>query len=132
MGMYDIVKVKIELPDYSGPMDDFQTKSLSSRLDEYTINENGRLIHHTTEWVIVPENEKKHEFHLFNVEPTGDEDENYHGYINFYTIFELEGMIDFEAKFTDGRLVEIQNQKTGTIKRYDDLDNNRKESASGT
>ena len=124
MGMFDDLKVEIELPDYNGPSDNFQTKSLDRAMDGFTINKEGRLIHHTTKWVDVSEDEKKHEFHLFNVESTGNVDRNYHGWINFYTIVGNDPeLTEFNAKFTDGCLVEVQNVKTGTIRRYNDSSN---------
>ena len=123
MGMFDTIKCEVELPDYHGRMNDFQSKDLDRAMDGYTITEEGRLIHHTVKYVDVPEEEKSHEFHLWNTVPAGDVDRNFHGWLNFYTIDETlseddQDLIEFNAKFTDGYLVEVENVKTGSIRRY--------------
>lgn len=81
MGMFDDVKCEVPLPDgYNGEW--FQTKDFEcSMLDKYVIRADGRLLRY-------------------------DEDTNFHGILNFY---DLKNGVwhEYNAKFTDGKLIEI-------------------------
>lgn len=62
--------------------DDYQTKDFDCTLSDYSI-EYGRLF-------------------VLSCEPTSKKDIHYHGTLNFYN-----GSVEYNAKFTDGVLVEI-------------------------
>ena len=114
MGMYDHLKVSFQLPDFpKDPPYILQTKNLDCLMDEYSINEQGRLIHHTCEWEPVPDEElpyphlpcigsmrKKEGSHK-------DVDLNYHGYITACEFHTDDVFYDYRFKFTDGKLVEV-------------------------
>jgi hypothetical protein len=108
MGLYDTLKINYPLPDIPKSeiqMLEFQTKSLSSTMDNYTINEKGELILHEVEWEEVPEEERpfygKPEWeHLLSKFvgsmksiPIGDKLINYTGIINFYTNMSDGGLL---------------------------------------
>lgn len=107
MGMFDIIRTNYRLPNievsedltlvfnagntkHFGYETEFQTKDLECVLDRYLISSHGRLI--LTSGQV-------------------NEDVNYHGRIIFYTTVKkpLGGgyYIEYHAKFTDGKLVEI-------------------------
>lgn len=62
MGVFDTVECLYPLPEgYEHLQEDsFQTKSLYSTLDTYTINRKGRLIHHRPQYEEVPEEEREY------------------------------------------------------------------------
>lgn len=100
MGMYDYVHVEVPLPDGT-PMDGrgayFQTKDFPApNLEHYTITKTGRL-HKTISYG--PGRESL------------PQDMNFHGILTFYTMLngpnEPTDWREFNAKFTDGQLVEI-------------------------
>jgi hypothetical protein len=82
MGMFDNVQSEVPLPDgYSGY---FQTKDFDDPyLENYLIRADGRLVH----------------------EQRGDT--NFHGILNFYCYAAGGVWHEYNAKFTDGQLVEI-------------------------
>jgi len=82
MGMFDEIEVKVPLPGLERPKTNwFQTKDLECLLDRYSI-EDGILLKEGVPC-------------------------DYHGYIVFYTS-EMEKWFEYEAKFTDGKLVSIE------------------------
>lgn len=58
MGLFDNIYVEYPLPDPEVQFEVFQTKSLGPAMDDYTIDTNGRLIHHTKFYESVPEEER--------------------------------------------------------------------------
>lgn len=91
MGLFDDVRCDVPLPDgfEGGRWGQFQTKTFPEPyMEKYTITREGRLLHQPS---------LKHE-------PT---DTNYHGILNFYG-GDTEGeWREYNAKFTDGQLVDI-------------------------
>lgn len=97
MGLFDYVRCDAPLPDGKPtPPDLFQTKDFDfPYMERYVITEAGRLVklkvtYGGPEWMSTPE----------------DKDLNWHGYLNFYG-GEVNEWREFNAKFTDGQLVEI-------------------------
>lgn len=107
MGLYDVVRTNFRLPDIEinenltlyfnrgnlrefGYETEFQTKDFDCALDQYLISSRGRL---------------------FIKNGLENEDTNYHGMMSFYTsIWPPIGggyFIEFHAKFTDGKLVQV-------------------------
>jgi len=96
MGMYDSVVCNAPLPTVEGaptPSNDFQTKDFHRALDLYTITAEGKLLFDSgwpgTDGEACPPKEI-----------------TFHGILNFYT-FEGDNWFEYNAKFTDGRLIEI-------------------------
>ena len=63
MGMFDYITCHYPLPgqDFNivWPADDpFQTKSFECMMEDYTITEDGRIIHHTVRYETVPDEER--------------------------------------------------------------------------
>lgn len=58
MGMFDEIYVEYQLPDPEVQFEVFQTKSFHRAMDKYTIDTNGRLIHHMKFYEEVPEEER--------------------------------------------------------------------------
>ena len=58
MGMFDEVRVEYPLPDPEAQGLVFQTKSLDSLLDDFTVTHDGRLILHAVDFDTVPEEER--------------------------------------------------------------------------
>jgi hypothetical protein len=84
MGMYDDVTCEHALPGEPKPKDNyFQTKDFDRLMDHYTITANGRLLKEKAEV-------------------------QFHGMLNFYTYTNDDMWFEYEAKFADGRLIEIQ------------------------
>ena len=123
MGLFDTIK-------YKGK--EYQTKSLECLMDVYTITESGRLVHDICHMETIPESEWPKDDNLSEFQKTfgkwrwvtdqKDVDTNYHGYLNFYTSNENGEWEEYNAKFTDGTLVEItpvkdnQNENTCPIR----------------
>ena len=101
MGMFDDVRCLMPLPDYpAGYSREFQTKDFEpSVLAQYEITEAGRLILLNDGFQSDAESKSV--------------DTEYHGMLNFYTVFPEDGNSDkswweFNAKFTDGQCVGIE------------------------
>ncbi len=117
MGMYDYVDCRVPLPDARPtPPCLFQTKDLSCELEKFTINDDGRLIHHSVRYEEVPKAERPYPNDdgilgfcgAIKSIPTGDVDLNFHGVLEFYDYnVDTKEWREFNAKFTDGKLVEI-------------------------
>ena len=98
MGMFDYVKCEVELPDGKTNECEFQTKDFDDPyLETYTITAEGRLIHDAVRYDIDPPD--KH---------VGKVDMNFHGVLNFYGGLGVDEWREFNAKFTDGKLVGIE------------------------
>ena len=101
MGMFDDLRCDMPLPDAEASGLEighwFQTKDMDCYLDKYAITEHGRLI--ALDWdaqgqVFIP-----------------GADKNYHGMLNFYTLTMDKRWFEYDAKFTDGKVTEIQGGK---------------------
>ncbi|MDI3563577.1 hypothetical protein [Bradyrhizobium sp. Arg816] len=94
MGMFDYVKCELPLPD--GWKGELQTKDFEDPyLETYTIRADGRLIRRRPKYDIDPPGTAY-----------GEIDTNFHGILNFYGLEDGEWH-EYDAKFTDGQLVEI-------------------------
>lgn len=92
MGMFDDVICRRRMPD-GHQQAAYQTKDFNCLLDTYEITDEGRLIQ--VEW-----NEATKEW-MFK------RDTHFHGFLNFYTFTKDEKWFEYNAKFTNGQLVEI-------------------------
>jgi hypothetical protein len=118
MGMFDYVRCDVPLPDgFSGEL---QTKDFDCPyMDVYTISADGRLMERYVEREEpVPESEWKYVGSTHPLEKIrhehsktkiiyGERDTNYHGWLNFYG-GSADEWHEYNAKFTDGQLVEIK------------------------
>jgi len=104
MGMFDDVKVEVPLPD-GAILSGFQTKDFDCLLDAYTIRADGEL------W---------REVWSFD-EPGRMERVDFHGRFRFYTFSDESNAMtswhEYEAKFTDGKLVEITVLKSPLVEK---------------
>jgi hypothetical protein len=115
MGMFDHLICEMPLPAQPRPPRShrFQTKDTEPQfLERFTINADGRLIHHTVRYEEVPRAELPYPDMPFigamREIPTGNVDTNFHGYLKFHTYDgETREWWRYEAKFTDGQCVEI-------------------------
>ena len=94
MGMFDDIRCRKPLPD--GCTEEwFQTKDLGCDLSKFEIDGDGRLMRFGEGF--------------WGEEPlTEPEDMEHHGYLNFYTSDSAGIWHEYDAKFTDGKLVEIK------------------------
>ena len=121
MGMFDDITCEKELPGLTEKIA-FQTKDTPAQyLEPYAITEAGRLVHILRECHDVPENERPlygtPEFDMpgsmsklfgsVKWVKIGEEDLNYHGWLNFYGNDSKGEWWEFNAKFTDGVMVEV-------------------------
>ena len=102
MGMYDSIEITNNIEN--GPLvGEYQTKSLENALYTYYIKDN-RLILKMYRYETVPEDERTHPiFGILRAVYLGDEDTNYHGWIDIYGVDET-----WKLKFTDGELVKTE------------------------
>ena len=105
--MYDKLTCEMPLPDGFTRTNDFYTKSLDNVLDQYTITAEGELWCEPYPWAETESTNRK------------PERIPYHGWISFYTGFitpydpekpkaRLRVWLEYDAKFTDGKCVEIK------------------------
>ena len=121
MGFFDNIKLSsiINLPEFEGNIlkTEWQTKDIQDPcMDTYLIKDN-RLIKICHEWEEVPMGERVNvagmNVPLIRPKKTWEEDTNYHGKFNFYTMIQEPGdtgkdvWYEYQAKFTDGELVNI-------------------------
>jgi len=114
MGMFDEVSVYFQLPDLKKPPPyTVQTKEFECRLDQYTIDETGRLILTTWEWEKTPEKELPYPDMPFfgcmrKVKGSKKEvDTHYHGCFIGCEMDEDKVLHRFKFKFTDGKFVDV-------------------------
>lgn len=128
MGLYDQVRIEngldIDLPDFDGDPSqvEWQTKTFSRpQLDVYKVTEDRRLLKEDAEYEVRPEEERpRYDEEIGGFESEweklagilkkthkGWSDTNYHGILEFHATVDGERYA-YEAKFTDGELVEIQ------------------------
>ena len=144
--MFDEIRCEYPLPE-SGyrlpPGHTFQTKSLGSRLDNYTITADGRLILHKVRRERVPEEERPYygtpewednpRHRLLGstrTVPVGDEEISYHGDIYFYDSFAVRNepglmRIEYKARFTEGRLSRIEIADVNELQKYENVVSSR-------
>lgn len=97
MGMFDYITCEYPLGDTRAECCIFQTKDTPDcYLSEYTITNEGRLILASSR------------LRGFK----GEEDQNFHGSITFYTDVGNE-WLEYQAIFIDGNLVDIRSKKDG-------------------
>jgi hypothetical protein len=117
MGLLDYVRCDAPLPDgQPTPPDLFQTKDFDAPyMEHYTITAEGRLIAHWVRYEEVPLAERPYPNDTGFLKWVGSvrvvhivgEDLYWHGYLNFYGGADGEWR-EFNAKFTDGQLVSIE------------------------
>lgn len=108
MGMFDTVIVECELPD-SPPKDLWwQTKDLSCGMDKYKITADGRLME---ELYRVEDRSDPNAKGLMALRGCatrvneGWKDLEFHGILRFYASTDDDQWFEYNAKFTDGKLV---------------------------
>lgn len=126
MGLFDNIKLEIDemLPEFEPTTEynqvnvEWQTKDIQDPcMDTYIIKDN-RLIKVCHEWEEVPMGERVNvagmNVPLIRPKKTWEEDTNYHGKFSFYTLIqesgdkEMQTWYEYEAKFTDGELINIK------------------------
>jgi hypothetical protein len=124
MGMFDYVRCEVPLPD--GFAGELQTKDFACEMGTHTISKDGRLIlavlDHTEE---VPLAERPHPNAEGLLKWAGSirfiwryEDADFHGILNFYAYDGTETH-EYNAKFTDGNLVGIEQVSGAGMSRED-------------
>lgn len=115
--MFDDVICEAPVPGRVAP-DGYQTKSFDPSLDRYTITSDGRLLRTEYDLAVVPEEDRAHAWSPpFRRENKREVEVPFHGLIRFYGFasgrpligYDQDDWIEYEAKFTDGRLVEIRD-----------------------
>ena len=112
MGCFDHVRLdtSIKLPDTEDTLGGFQTKAFDCCFDTYVITAEGRLLREGGGWL------KEEDYEATPI------DTEFHGILNFYTHIDerkyniekreyspgRHEWFEFDAKFTDGNLVEIK------------------------
>jgi hypothetical protein len=109
MGMFDYLKVEVELPDgTSGEGREFQTKDLESLLETYTITVDGKLIRHRVDMEWITDEAAFLGGGLHAIPGTArDEDVPFHGDLTFYGGVKDGFFRDYTARFTEGKLSRI-------------------------
>lgn len=126
MGMFDRLYInpnllplpteeKNKLSEYNP---EWQTKDLDCTLTEVYITDDGYLLVNRWEYVEVPKEERPYPNETGSLGLAGSikranqrlESVPLHGYVNFYTDVE-DVWYEFTAKFTDGKLVKIEQVK---------------------
>jgi hypothetical protein len=124
MGMYDHIKCEYPLEDKEVQHSEFQTKTFGDGysggfLDNYTITKEGRLVFHKVEWEYVEEEDRPYygkpewdENSIYRMMgslkriPIEDEDINFNGILNMYTIH--NGIFyEYNVGFVDGKIHDI-------------------------
>lgn len=120
MGMFDYIKIDSKLLPYIGNIDSnyfdnelWQTKSLDNCLIIYQITKNGLIE------IGYGEENLENDYEKIFID-------NFHGIIRFYTDIN-EIWYEFDAKFTDGKLVSVTNSIDDEhIKRNNKIIKNKK------
>jgi hypothetical protein len=102
MGLFDDVYCEADLPpDHPESERSFQTKSLGSCLDRFTITKGGRLILHSVRYE--SSGERGGGLPLMKSVPTGDVDTEFHGDMELVARVE-DRLVEYVARFTHGTL----------------------------
>ncbi|MCA3638997.1 MAG: hypothetical protein O9306_12460 [Beijerinckiaceae bacterium] len=116
MGMFDYVKCEYPLPHPEMQEAVFQTKDTDAAyLKKYRITKEGRLIHETVRYEMVPlaerpypdENDWRSIMGSMRSVPTGDVDTKFHGALHFYTDHDGQ-WFEYFALFKDGDLIDLR------------------------
>lgn len=110
--MYDVLTCKYPLPEEYADMQDreFQTKSLESLLDQYTITADGELWIRKAEREWVTDPKAVLGGYAKAIREWDERVEDFHGDIYFYTFreeHELKDLVTFRARFTHGKVESI-------------------------
>ena len=122
MGMFDTIICHYHLPEKEhDSIRSWQTKDLECVLGTYYITAEGRLLSDESLYEEPLEIENWNGFPVVNTVGPGSRDTNYHGLLRFYSLFPenhdwsddydpnlKQEWIEYEAKFTDGTLVDIK------------------------
>lgn len=112
MGMFDYVKYKGET---------YQTKDFDCVMETFTITDDGRLVHDETHWEPVEKKDRPYPNDdglmgmcgsFKTVIDRANVDLNFHGVLNFYRLPDSGGWEECNAKFTDGKLVDVNIEKS--------------------
>lgn len=107
MGLFDEILCEYPLPEWPAGEDPrFQTKDLDCLLERYRITVDGRLL--TTRY---------RRGSLDETESPRELDTEFYGFLVFYTSVERDGereWYEYRAKFTDGRIVEVERVDEGS------------------
>lgn len=115
MGMFDTIFCQYPLPDTALQGHAFQTKSLDSLLEYYTITLAGRLVYHAGLREL-PEDEDVPLSYDVEVADFWDEDTGFHGKLEFHD--SIEGSwYEYLAHFTYGQVSEIKRVTKGDAPR---------------
>ena len=113
MGMFDYIRCEAPLPD-GAVVSELQTKDFDCEMVTHVISAGGRLLLDQGHFEEVPQSERPY--------PDDDGwraicgsirrvpkyvDAQHHGWVNFYGTDAAGGWREYNAKFTDGQLVEI-------------------------
>lgn len=105
MGMFDTVYVSLSKLPISeedraniDEKDGFQTKDFDCELAFLYIEDDGKLVRREPTWGEIERDDSPKIL-------------NFHGWFRFYTLGKNRDWYEFQAKFTDGRLVEITGGK---------------------
>jgi len=118
MGMFDYIRTKMPLPPDPTPpnVDWFQTKDTEDisgqlYLERWTIDADGRLVHHTGDYVLEPDKTKEGIMALagaLKLKNKRDVVYPYHGDIHFgYYDTETKDDWNYVARFSEGKCVRI-------------------------
>ena len=106
MGMFDTVVCQYPLPDTGLQGHAFQTKSLDSLLEHYTITVAGRLIYHAEVREMQKDESAPLGFYM-QVAELWDEDTEFHGELEFHDLIEGQ-WYEYLAYFTHGQLGKLE------------------------
>ncbi len=110
MGMYDTVVFEGGLPEGMTPSDhEFQTKSLFRMMDQFTVTNEGRLIHNTARYV--EDFSQPHGIGRMVPVEKSDVDMQFHGDI-VLTSYQGENYTHYVLRFTHGTLEWIRAAET--------------------
>ena len=105
--MFDEIRCYAPLPDdLAKPGRLFQSHSLYCSMDQFTITEQGRLIHHRCRYEFAGEREVRPGlfFPQSRRIPVADIDMDYHGDVRLYDSTDDGTALDYVARFTHGSL----------------------------
>ena len=114
MGLFDYVRVKYPLQEPAHNAAEYQCKDTNAQyMEHYTIEEDGRLVHHTVEYYDTPEEEKPYPYATDPIKqlcgcissrPTGDKEEIVHGCLY---LTRVGNGPDYMALYQHGKLIEM-------------------------
>ena len=115
MGMFDTVVCQYPLPDTDLREHSFQTKSLDSVLEHYTITPAGRLVYHAERRELQEDKSAPLGFYM-QVVDVWDEDTEFHGELEIHD--SVAGVwYEYLVYFADGQVGEIKRVTPGDMPR---------------